>query len=245
VAGRAEQLRLTKRPSRQGLKAAARCMKARSRHSLEKISIGIEQQLAPEFTAKQQTLARNSLKLRAIQMRRTQLNQGMSVLQKTCEMLKECLRGRCRTGYRQEIWQLQTPYDCAVGCGKVDQVQSVGRHPAQWLSFAPHRHARKSSHSAHVQQNLLVAIVVANAAQGLLPKGCDAKLFFQLADQRRLHSFPRLTLASGKLPKSTLMGLGRTQSNQDLPGRILNHSYGDMHNWWHWLFLVSVERQLR
>jgi hypothetical protein len=154
----------------------------------------------------------------------------MSILQKTGEMLKECLRGWGSTGYGQEPWQLQTPDDGAIGCGKVGQFQSVGRHPAQRLSFAPHRYARESSHSTHVQQNLLVAIVVANAAQGLLPKGCDTKLFFQLADQRRLNSFPRLALASGELPKPTLMRLGRTQSNQDLPGSILNHSYGDMHN---------------
>ena len=41
------------------------------------------------------------------------------------------------------------------------------------------------------------------------------------------------------------MGFGRTQGNQDLPGRILNHSYGDMHDWWHWQFPVSVGAQLR
>jgi hypothetical protein len=86
---------------------------------------------------------------------------------------------------------------------------------------------------------------MADSAQRLLLQRSDAEFFLKFADQRRFNGFPRFALAPREFPEPPLMGFGRTQGNQDLPGRILNHSYGDMHDWWHWQFPVSVGAQLR
>ena len=93
----------------------------------------------------------------------------------------------------------------------------------------------------YIQQYLLVRIIVLHLDQGTCSLHGNAQFFLQLPGQCRLHGFPGLDLAPGKLPKAPLMLSIGTSGDQDLAIGIPDDGRCHMHSF-HRVFLWSVIR---
>ena len=79
-----------------------------------------------------------------------------------------------------------------------------------------------------IQQHLLVRVIVAHLNQRPRGAGANAQFLFQLTGQGCLHCLAGLDLATGKLPKATLVFIFRTFGEQNLPIHTANNRSGYM-----------------
>lgn len=73
----------------------------------------------------------------------------------------------------------------------------------------------KAIHLSHIQQHLLVRVIVADLDQRARTRDLDTQFLAQLTGQRRFDALPRFHLAAGELPQAALMLSIRTTGDQD------------------------------
>lgn len=78
-----------------------------------------------------------------------------------------------------------------------------------------------------MQLNRLLRILVADDAKSDRRRDLDAKLFPQLPSQTIFQSLARLTLAAGKLPESSQVGVWFASCDQ-IPAILHNEAGGDL-----------------
>jgi len=133
---------------------------------------------------------------------RNQLGAASNGLLDTAQQLRgfQAIRGN-----QVLIGQAGSGNNGLVGLRKLVARQLALTDPSQGLTFCPMWFASKIRHFPHIEQDMLVGVVMLNLDQRSGSLDHNTQLLLQLAPQRRFHRLTRLDLAAGKLPEAALM----------------------------------------
>lgn len=160
---------------------------------------------------------------------RTQLDQADAVPKGMIEPPDEALGLEwIGAGDEHTLGQLQGADDGAVGRREVGGVHGIRMTPIEWLALAALGGASILQDQMHVEDDVTITIVMADAYQWAATPHLDAKLLGELAPEPLGRRLARLQLTARKLPETALMHMVGTLGDQDTASAIPDRADHDM-----------------
>ncbi|MNP13854.1 hypothetical protein D3C76_1061530 [compost metagenome] len=161
--------------------------------------------------------------LGVVHVRGTQLDQANTIGHRLLDALEHLRHFQAVRGDQVLVRQARSGDDRLVGLGEFVLRQIARGNPLQRLAFGTMGFASERFDLAHVQQHLLVRVVMADLDQRTRMAYLDAQLLAQLAGKRRFDAFAFFHLATGELPQAALvLGIG-TACDQNTAISTANH----------------------
>lgn len=164
-----------------------------------------------------------------VECMRAQLDQADTLPEGTIEPSDEALGPAwiC-AGDEHALGQLQGADDGAVGHRKVCGLHGIGMTPIEGLTLAALGDTSMLQDQMHVEDDMTIAVVVADADQWTATPHLDAELLGELARESMHRGLTRLQLTARKLPETALMHMVGTLGDQDAGGAVPDRADHDM-----------------
>ena len=126
--------------------------------------------------------------------------------------------------HRRSLLRPKCRNDRRVGLGKRIGIEGLRLYPAHGLVLETPGLAVIVQHFMHIQQDLLVAVVMTNLQQRTVFTHRHTVFLAQLTLQGFSERFTRFNLATGKLPEPPLVTVDMSLREQEAPARIAQHA---------------------